>query len=53
LEQLTEKEKKINILQNRVEELQKAGAEKETSFSVVNFNFLLGWEMVLVLLEVG
>ncbi|XP_066042391.1 centromere-associated protein E isoform X2 [Chamaea fasciata] len=35
LEQLKEKENKIKILQNRVEELQKAGVEKkETSFSV-------------------
>ncbi|NXK62726.1 CENPE protein, partial [Sylvietta virens] len=35
LEQLKEKENKIKILQNRVEELQKAGAEKkEMSFSV-------------------
>ncbi|XP_075565422.1 centromere-associated protein E [Pelecanus crispus] len=35
LEQLKEKENKIKILQNRVEELQKAGAEKkDTSFSV-------------------
>ncbi|NXC53714.1 CENPE protein, partial [Aleadryas rufinucha] len=35
LEQLKEKENKIKILQNRVEELQKAGMEKkETSFSV-------------------
>ncbi|KAJ7402468.1 hypothetical protein BTVI_86066 [Pitangus sulphuratus] len=34
LEQLKEKENEIKILQNRVEELQKAGVEKETSFSV-------------------
>ncbi|KAK2519916.1 hypothetical protein Q9233_011704 [Columba guinea] len=35
LEQLKEKENKIKILQNRVEELEKAGAEKkDTSFSV-------------------
>ncbi|XP_009472953.1 PREDICTED: LOW QUALITY PROTEIN: centromere-associated protein E [Nipponia nippon] len=35
LEQLKEKENKIKILQNRVEELQKAGAEKkDISFSV-------------------
>ncbi|NXV87623.1 CENPE protein, partial [Calonectris borealis] len=35
LEQLKEKENNIKILQNRVEELQKAGAEKkDTSFSV-------------------
>ncbi|NWX41911.1 CENPE protein, partial [Steatornis caripensis] len=35
LEQLKEKENKIKILQNRVEELQKAGVEKtDTSFSV-------------------
>uniref|UniRef100_U3K0K8 Centromere-associated protein E n=1 Tax=Ficedula albicollis TaxID=59894 RepID=U3K0K8_FICAL len=35
LEQLKEKENKIKILQNRVEELQKAGAgKKETSFSM-------------------
>ncbi|NXI98148.1 CENPE protein, partial [Psophia crepitans] len=35
MEQLKEKENKIKILQNRVEELQKAGAEKkDTSFSV-------------------
>ncbi|KAM6072935.1 centromere-associated protein E isoform 2-T2 [Theristicus caerulescens] len=35
LEQLKEKESKIKILQNRVEELQKAGAEKkDASFSV-------------------
>ncbi|XP_018861766.1 centromere-associated protein E [Parus major] len=35
LEQLKEKENKIKMLQNRVEELQKAGVEKkETSFSV-------------------
>ncbi|NXI63346.1 CENPE protein, partial [Anseranas semipalmata] len=37
VEQLKEKENKIKILQNRVEELQKAGVEKkDTSFSVVN-----------------
>lgn len=43
LQQLKEKENKIKILQNRVEELQKAGVEKkETSFSVVNLSFLLG-----------
>uniref|UniRef100_A0A8C5T471 Centromere protein E n=1 Tax=Malurus cyaneus samueli TaxID=2593467 RepID=A0A8C5T471_9PASS len=36
LEQLKEKENKIKILQNRVEELQKAGLEKkETSFSLI------------------
>ncbi|KAK2546150.1 hypothetical protein Q9966_000619 [Columba livia] len=35
LEELKEKENKIKILQNRVEELEKAGAEKkDTSFSV-------------------
>ncbi|NXM33742.1 CENPE protein, partial [Oxyruncus cristatus] len=34
LEQLKEKENKIKILQNRVEELQKARVERETSFSV-------------------
>ncbi|NXF53231.1 CENPE protein, partial [Oceanites oceanicus] len=35
LEQLKEKENKIKVLQNHVEELQKAGAEKkDTSFSV-------------------
>ncbi|XP_050194004.1 LOW QUALITY PROTEIN: centromere-associated protein E [Myiozetetes cayanensis] len=34
LEQLKEKENKIKILQNRVEELRKARVEKETSFSV-------------------
>ncbi|XP_035181738.1 centromere-associated protein E [Oxyura jamaicensis] len=37
LEQLKEKDDKIKILQNRVEELQKAGVEKkDASFSVVN-----------------
>uniref|UniRef100_A0A8C9UG71 Centromere-associated protein E n=1 Tax=Serinus canaria TaxID=9135 RepID=A0A8C9UG71_SERCA len=37
LEQLKEKENKIKILQNRVEELQKAEVEKrETSFALVN-----------------
>ncbi|KAM4672946.1 centromere-associated protein E [Amazona ochrocephala] len=34
LELLKERENKINALQKRVEELQKAGAEKDTSFSV-------------------
>lgn len=46
LEQLKEKENKIKILQNRVEELQKAGVEKkEISFSVVNLSLLQGWEI--------
>ncbi|NWR27384.1 CENPE protein, partial [Tachuris rubrigastra] len=34
LEQLKEKENKIKLLQNRVEELQKVRVEKETSFSM-------------------
>lgn len=42
LEQLKEKENKIKILQNRVEELQKVEMEKrETSLLVVNMSFLL------------
>ncbi|XP_010128196.1 PREDICTED: centromere-associated protein E, partial [Chlamydotis macqueenii] len=42
LEQLKEKENKIKILQNRVEELQKAGVEKkDTSFSVVDSDKLI------------
>ncbi|NXE22664.1 CENPE protein, partial [Ardeotis kori] len=42
LEQLKEKENKIKILQNRVEELQKAGVEKkDTSFSVADSDKLI------------
>lgn len=52
LELLKERENKINALQKRVEELQKAGAEKDTSFSVVNLSFL-GWEGGFGFLEGG
>ncbi|NXM04965.1 CENPE protein, partial [Tyrannus savana] len=41
LEQLKEKENEIKILQNRVEEFQKAGVEKETSFSVGDSDTLI------------
>lgn len=43
MEQLKEKENKIKTLQNRVEELQKAGLEKKDAcVSAVNVSFLLG-----------